>query len=112
MLDGLKNLGFTYATRSGLSIGINDLIIPEAKKTLVEGARNEVLKVEGQYQEGAITNGERKNKVIAIWSEVTEKIADEMFGEMEALDKSGKFFNHVYGFAFSSAHRSKRELRE
>ena len=55
----------------------------------MQQARDEVIKVEGQYQDGAITNGERYNKVIAIWSEVTEKIADEMFGEMEALDKSG-----------------------
>jgi len=82
MLDSLKNLGFTYATRSGLSIGIDDLIIPQEKAPLVDNARNEVIKVEGQYLEGAITNGERYNKVIAVWSEVTEKIADAMFGEM------------------------------
>ena len=56
----------------------------------MEDARNEVIKVEQQYLEGAITNGERYNKVIAIWSEVTEKIADEMFGEMGDMDKSGK----------------------
>ena len=79
MLDSLKNLGFTYATKSGLSIGIDDLIIPEEKKALVAKARDEVIQVESQYQEGAITNGERYNKVIAIWSETTEKIADEMF---------------------------------
>ena len=65
MLDSLKNLGFTYATRSGLSIGIDDLIIPKEKAALVERARDEVIKVEGQYLEGAITNGERYNKVIA-----------------------------------------------
>jgi DNA-directed RNA polymerase subunit beta' len=71
MLDALKNLGFTYATRSGLSIGIDDLIIPANKGQLVENARNEVIKVEQQYLEGAITNGERYNKIIAVWSEVT-----------------------------------------
>src|SRR3954449_4745392 len=71
MLDSLKHLGFTYATRSGLSIGIDDLIIPNQKPALVEAARDEVIKVEGQYLEGAITNGERYNKVIAVWSEVT-----------------------------------------
>ena len=59
MLDSLKNLGFTYATRSGISIGIDDLIIPEKKAEFVQDARDEVIKVEGQYQEGAITNGER-----------------------------------------------------
>ena len=103
MLDSLKHLGFTYATRSGLSIGIDDLIIPEKKAEFVQEARDEVIKVEGQYQDGAITNGERYNKVIAIWSEVTEKIADEMFGEMEALDKSGRSFNPVYIMADSGA---------
>ena len=87
MLDSLKNVGFTYATRSGLSIGIDDLIIPSEKAALVERARDEVIKVEGQYLEGAITNGERYNKVIAVWSDVTEKIADEMFSEMEDLDE-------------------------
>jgi DNA-directed RNA polymerase subunit beta' len=112
MLDSLKNLGFTYATRSGISIGIDDLIIPEKKAQFVQDARDEVIKVEGQYQDGAITNGERYNKVIAIWSEVTEKIADEMFGEMEALDKSGKFFNPVYVMADSGARGSKQQIRQ
>src|SRR6187431_2031896 len=112
MLDSLKHLGFTYATKSGISIGINDLIIPGKKGDFVQNARDEVIKVEGQYQEGAITNGERKNKVIAIWSEVTERIADEMFGEMESLDKSGKFFNPVYIMADSGARGSKQQIRQ
>jgi DNA-directed RNA polymerase subunit beta' len=112
MLDSLKHTGFTYATRSGLSIGIDDLIIPEKKVAFVQNARDEVIKVEGQYQEGAITNGERKNKVIAIWSEVTEKIADEMFGEMEGLDKGGRSFNPVYVMADSGARGSKQQIRQ
>jgi DNA-directed RNA polymerase subunit beta' len=112
MLDNMKNVGFTYATRSGISIGIDDLIIPEKKAQFVREADDEVLKVEGQYQDGAITNGERYNKVIAIWSEVTEKIADEMFGEMEALDKSGKNFNPVYIMADSGARGSKQQIRQ
>jgi DNA-directed RNA polymerase subunit beta' len=112
MLDSLKNLGFTYATRSGLSIGIDDLIIPANKQQLVQDARNEVIKVEQQYLEGAITNGERYNKIIAIWSEVTEKIADEMFGEMKEMDQSGKFFNPVYIMADSGARGSKQQIRQ
>jgi DNA-directed RNA polymerase subunit beta' len=112
MLDSLKNVGFTYATRSGLSIGIDDMIIPEKKAEFVQNARDEVIKVEGQYQEGAITNGERKNKVIAIWSEVTERIADAMFSDMEALDKSGRNFNPVYVMADSGARGSKQQIRQ
>jgi DNA-directed RNA polymerase subunit beta' len=112
MLDSLKTLGFTYATRSGLSIGIDDLVIPSEKQALVDGARAEVIKVEGQYLEGAITNGERYNKVIAVWSEVTEKIADAMFSEMEELDQSGKNFNPVYIMADSGARGSKQQIRQ
>ena len=112
MLDSLKNTGFLNAMKSGISIGIDDLIIPEKKGQLVEEARAEVIKVEGQYQDGAITNGERYNKVIAIWSEVTETIADEMFGEMEALDKSGRSFNPVYVMADSGARGSKQQIRQ
>jgi DNA-directed RNA polymerase subunit beta' len=112
MLDSLKTLGFTYATRSGMSIGINDLIIPRVKHDLVEHARSEVIKVEQQYQEGAITNGERYNKVIALWSEATEKIADKMFSEMEELDRSGQSFNPVYIMADSGARGSKQQIRQ
>src|SRR5687767_14133427 len=112
MLDALKHLGFTYATRSGLSIGIDDLIIPANKGQLVENARNEVIKVEQQYLEGAITNGERYNKIIAVWSEVTEKIADEMFTEMGEMDKAGRNFNPVYIMADSGARGSKQQIRQ
>ena len=113
MLDALKNLGFTYATRSGLSIGIDDLIIPANKQQLVQNARNEVIKVEQQYLEGAITNGERYNKIIAVWSEVTEKIADEMFGEMgEHGPERASIFNPVYIMADSGARGSKQQIRQ
>jgi DNA-directed RNA polymerase subunit beta' len=112
MLDSLKHTGFTYATRSGLSIGIDDLIIPAEKPALVERARGEVIKVEQQYLEGAITNGERYNKVIAVWSEVTEKIADEMFTEMESMDHTGRNFNPVYIMADSGARGSKQQIRQ
>ena len=112
MLDSLKSTGFLYAMKSGMSIGIDDLIIPAKKGQFVQEAKDEVIKVEGQYQDGAITNGERYNKVIAIWSEVTEKIADEMFGEMEALDKSGRSFNPVYVMADSGARGSKQQIRQ
>jgi len=112
MLDSLKSLGFQFATRSGLSIGIDDLVIPSEKARLVDRARDEVIKVESQYLEGAITNGERYNKVIAIWSDVTEKIADEMFAEMEEADRGGRSFNPVYIMADSGARGSKQQIRQ
>jgi DNA-directed RNA polymerase subunit beta' len=112
MLDSLKNLGFTYATKSGLSIGIDDLVIPKEKVALVAAARDEVIKVESQYLEGAITNGERYNKVIAIWSEATEDIANAMFSEMEQIDQDGRQFNPVYIMADSGARGSKQQIRQ
>jgi DNA-directed RNA polymerase subunit beta' len=112
MLDSLKNVGFHYATKSGLSIGIDDLIIPKEKANLVETARTEVIKVESQYLEGAITNGERYNKVIAIWSEATEDIANAMFSEMEEIDRDGRQFNPVYVMADSGARGSKQQIRQ
>jgi DNA-directed RNA polymerase subunit beta' len=111
LLDSLKNVGFAYATRSGLSIGIDDLVMPAEKASLVEKARTEVIKVEQQYQEGAITNGERYNKVIAVWSEATESVADKMFEGMNSLDKKGSF-NAVYIMADSGARGSKQQIRQ
>ena len=112
MLDSLKKLGFGYATRSGLSIGIDDLTVPGLKASMVKKANDEVIRVEQQYLEGAITNGERYNKVIAIWSDVTEKVADEMFAQMAGLDQDGQNFNPVYIMADSGARGSKQQIRQ
>src|SRR6266851_1510905 len=112
MLDVIKDLGFTYATRAGISIGIDDLVIPAGKEKMVTGAHKEVLDVEKQYLDGAITNGERYNKVIAIWSNVTEKVADAMFKEMEKTDEEGKEFNPIYIMADSGARGSKQQIRQ
>ena len=78
-----------YATKAGISIGIYDMLIPGDKLKLVDNAEKEVVKVQQQYLDGAITNGERYNKVIAIWGDVTEKVADEMFKTLENQDKEG-----------------------
>src|SRR6202043_1513432 len=75
MLDEVKDLGFRYATKAGLSIGIDAMVIPENKKTLVKDAEKLGVAVQQQYLDGAITNGERYNKVIEIWSAITEKVA-------------------------------------
>ena len=112
MLDVIKDLGFRYATRAGISIGIDDLVIPEEKQKMVTGAHKDVLDVEKQYLDGAITNGERYNKVIAIWSSVTEKVADAMFKEMEKTDEEGHEFNPIYIMADSGARGSKQQIRQ
>jgi DNA-directed RNA polymerase subunit beta' len=111
MLDRLKELGFLYATKSGISIGISDMVIPSVKFKLVDAAEHEVVKVQQQYLDGAITNGERYNKVIAIWSDITEKVADEMFKALEEQDKQG-VINPVYVMADSGARGSKQQIRQ
>ena len=111
MLDEVKTLGFQFATRAGLSIGIDDMVIPDSKKTLVKDAEKQVVAVQQQYLDGAITNGERYNKVIEIWSAITEKVADEMFGEMQRRDKEGEL-NPIYVMADSGARGSKQQIRQ
>jgi DNA-directed RNA polymerase subunit beta' len=111
MLDEIKTLGFLYATKAGISIGIDDLLVPLKKAALVNAAEKEVIEVEKQYQEGAITHGERYNKVIAIWSNVTDLVADEMFQAMEAQDKAGQM-NPIYIMADSGARGSKQQIRQ
>ncbi|MGB6870725.1 MAG: DNA-directed RNA polymerase subunit beta', partial [Acidobacteriaceae bacterium] len=111
MLDRIKELGFNYATRSGLSVGLDDMVIPDSKYTTVRDAEKQAIAVQQQYLDGAITNGERNNKVIQIWSAVTEKVADEMFDNMKQADKSGAM-NPIYIMADSGARGSKQQIRQ
>src|ERR1700753_2706365 len=111
MLDRVKQLGFQYATRSGLSVGLDDMVIPESKGPTVRDAEKQAVAVQQQYLDGAITNGERNNKVIQIWSAVTEKVADEMFDNMKNADKEGAM-NPIYIMADSGARGSKQQIRQ
>jgi len=111
MLDHIKDLGFRYATRSGLSVGLDDMVIPESKYTVVHEAEKQVVAVQQQYLDGAITNGERNNKVIQMWSTVTDRVADEMFGNMKQADKDG-VMNPIYIMADSGARGSKQQIRQ
>src|SRR3984957_18898958 len=112
MLDNIKNLGFLYATRAGISIGIDDMVVPESKPQLVRDAEQEVVAVEGQYQDGAITHGERYNKLIEIWSKVTERVSEEMFAAMEEDDRTGRYLNPIYIMADSGARGSRQQIRQ
>src|SRR5580765_8557370 len=110
-LDELKDLGFRYATLSGLSIGIDDMHIPSSKERQISSAREQVNEVEQQYQDGVITNGERYNKVVDIWAHVTEQIADQMFKELEDGEQGGEF-NPIFMMADSGARGSKQQIRQ
>ncbi|HEV8663586.1 MAG TPA: DNA-directed RNA polymerase subunit beta' [Candidatus Methylomirabilis sp.] len=110
LLDALKDLGFRYATLAGVSIGIDDMHIPAGKEKLIEEARREVIKIEQEYLDGLITKGERYNKIIDIWTQVSERVSDELFRELEAM-KEGEF-NPVFMMADSGARGSRQQIRQ
>ncbi|WP_269438247.1 DNA-directed RNA polymerase subunit beta' [Phosphitispora fastidiosa] len=105
LLDGLKSLGYTYATRAGVTIGIEDITIPEEKKALLAEAEKGVETVELQYRRGLITDDERYNKVIGIWNEATESVTKAL---LSTLDK----FNPVYMMATSGARGNIQQIRQ
>ena len=120
-LDNIVKLGFEYATKSGVSICMADMHIPSKKAELIREAEQEVIDVQKQYGDGFITQGERYNKVIDIWANVTEKVADEMMNELGAEDgkkfseedlKERRLFNSIFMMADSGARGSTAQIRQ
>ena len=108
-LDKLKDFGFEYATLAGFTVGIDDLLIPKEKDALVSAAEKEVKGIQKLYEKGVITNGERYNKVVDIWTRTTSDVAEAMFEEMSKQDYG---FNPVYMMADSGARSSKEQIRQ
>jgi DNA-directed RNA polymerase subunit beta' len=108
-LDDIKTLGFRMAFQGGLSFNINDLTIPAIKEELVENAQGEVQEVWDNYNMGLITNNERYNQIIDIWSRVDTKVTETLIREM-ATDKQG--FNSVYMMLDSGARGSKQQVKQ
>ncbi len=113
-LDSIKDIGFRYATRAGMSICIDDMHIPLRKEELISRAQREVNEIEKQYAEGLITNGERYNKVIDIWAHVTEQVAGEMMKELGVGGNGGnkESFNPIFMMADSGARGSSQQIRQ
>ena len=120
LADRLKEIGFRYSTMAGISICINDMVIPEGKPAIIDKATEEVQEIQNQYTEGLITDGERYNKVIDIWAKSTEDIAKEMLDNLsketivsaegqEALVSS---FNSIHMMADSGARGSAQQIRQ
>ena len=112
LLDGVKKMGFLYATKGGISFGMDDIIVPEAKRAILENAPKEVMEVERHYQAGEIEASERYNKVVAIWSDVTEEVASVMLDELEQANEKGEFMNPIYIMADSGARGSHAQIRQ
>ena len=108
-LDDIKTLGFRMAFRGGLSFNVNDLVVPETRQALLEGAKVEVEEVWENYNMGLITNNERYNQVIDIWSRVDTRITETLIREM-STDKQG--FNSVYMMLDSGARGSKTQVKQ
>jgi len=108
-LDNLKNLGFKYATKAGISISIDDIRIPDSKKELVAISKKEVIDVQKQFAQGLLTEQERYNKTIDIWTVLNNKLGTEMMDLVQS-DKDG--FNSIYMMADSGARGSSAQIRQ
>jgi len=118
--DQLMYTGFQYATRSAVSFGIDDIVIPEQKTKIVAAADNDVKEIQEQYASGLVTNGERYNKVVDIWSRANDQVAKAMMeklGVEDAIDSYGKVqkqksFNSIFMMADSGARGSAAQIRQ
>ncbi len=109
MLDKIKEIGFNYAMKSGSSIGIYDVIIPDDKQKMIEQAFKAVEIIQKRYERGIITDGERYNQIIDIWTHTTSNVAEKMF---ETLAKDRQGFNPIFMMADSGARGSKEQIRQ
>ncbi len=120
LADTLMYTGFHYATLSGVSIGINDLVIPDEKPAIIERSETEVKEIERQYASGLVTHGERYNKVVDIWSHTNDLIAKAMMNKLskevvkdaEGKDFEQESFNSIYMMADSGARGSAAQIRQ
>ena len=119
--DRLKDIGFEFATRAGISISIKDMKIPQEKPHLLDEAQKQVAEIQKQYNNGVITDGERYNKVVDIWAEVQDKIGGEVlkglstqvFGRnAKGEDIKGPSFNPIFIMADSGARGSEQQIRQ
>ncbi|MEW5850414.1 MAG: DNA-directed RNA polymerase subunit beta' [Myxococcota bacterium] len=120
LADRIRTLGYTEATKAGISIALHNMAIPAAKGELLGKAQSEVEQIENQYTEGLITNGERYNKIIDIWAKATEDIANEMMKNISSEELEGPngqkkktpSFNPIFIMADSGARGSAQQLRQ
>src|ERR1700744_4341119 len=111
MLDKLKEIGFREATKSGVSIGIDDMIVPKERDEQIENAHKQIREVEKQYRKGVITSGERYNKIVDIWTHCTDQISGVMFRTLEQ-NQGKREYNPVYLMVDSGARGNKQQIRE
>src|SRR5215469_10291466 len=111
MLDKLKELGFREATKSGASIGIDDMIVPKERDEQIDAAQKQIKEFEKQYRKGVITPGERYNKIVDIWTHCTDQISNVMFRTLKH-NQGKKEYNPVYLMVDSGARGNKQQVRQ
>jgi DNA-directed RNA polymerase subunit beta' len=120
VLDKIKELGFDYATKAGISLSIDDLLIPKSKPDVVNSSKKAIVEVESLYRNGAITNKERYNKIIQIWARATDTVTNDMIQDLEIQDKKvvqnsnkkNDFFNPVFVMLDSGARGTRTQIRQ
>ncbi len=118
--DQLMYTGFAFATRAGISIGVEDMVVPEQKTEIIEEAEKDIAEIEQQYADGLVTTGERYNKVVDIWSHTNDQVAKAMMTKISSemvTDKDGKehkqaSFNSIYMMSDSGARGSAAQIRQ
>ncbi|MCH5322455.1 MAG: DNA-directed RNA polymerase subunit beta/beta' [Helicobacter sp.] len=108
-LDNLKNLGFTYATKAGISISADDIIVPDSKNKVVEEAKKKVKDIQAQFGAGLLTEQERYNKIIDVWTDTNNALGNEM---MKLIENDKEGFNSIYMMADSGARGSAAQIRQ
>ncbi|PLX40581.1 MAG: DNA-directed RNA polymerase subunit beta' [Deltaproteobacteria bacterium] len=109
--DQVKSLGYKFASRAGVSVSVGDMVVPHRKKEILDVAFDEVATIQKQYQDGLITDGERYNKVVDIWSTASDTVASEMMQELENKEE-GEHLNSIYIMADSGARGSTQQMRQ
>ena len=109
--DHLMSLGFQQACKAGISFGKDDLIVPEEKRRLVGEAQEQVKQYEQQYQDGLITQGEKYNKVVDVWSRCTDRVAEEMLKKIRE-PQPGEPVNSVWMMSHSGARGSPQQMKQ
>ena len=110
-LDRLKDLGFESASQAGISIGLVDMIVPEGKAKILEAARKQLAEVEAQYRKGVITDGERYNKIIDIWTHASDEVTGQMFQAME-YNENRPYVNPLFMMVDSGARGNRQQIRQ
>ena len=118
--DKMRSLGYRFSTVAGISIGLKDMVIPDSKWTILEEATEEVREIDNEQRQGALTSGERYNKVVDVWAAATERVAEQMMKSMETDDivnpegntETIESFNSIYIMADSGARGSAQQMRQ